>query len=130
MWIRSHSFLRKALWVIGIVAVAAVLLLNIIWLSEISYDAKEKVTISVSVLPSMGLFLLLGVLVLLLYGKHSEGWEVFFLYFIGGLIFHTFWEAKSQYTYPYAFCLIPFAMYAAAMLLRKIRTVQKREKQG
>jgi hypothetical protein len=49
---------------------------------------------------------------LLLYRKKFEGWELFTLFFVGGLIFHTFWEGKSQYTYPYVFCLIPFAAYA------------------
>lgn len=42
-------------------------------------------------------------------GRKQTGWELMYLYFIGGLLFHTFWEGKSQYTYPYLFVLIPFA---------------------
>ena len=45
--------------------------------------------------------------------KH-DGWQIMFLFFIGGLIFHTLWEGKSQYIYPYVFCMIPFAMFAVA----------------
>ncbi len=48
---------------------------------------------------------------LLFYRKKCEGWELLTLFFIGGLIFHTFWEGKSQYTYPYVFCMIPLASY-------------------
>ena len=56
--------------------------------------------------------------------KHS-GWEIFFLFFMGGLLFHTAWEGKSQYIYPYVFCLIPCAMYAlhrgVGKIVRRIR---------
>lgn len=55
-------------------------------------------------------------LFLLLYRKQCEGWELLLLFFIGGLLFHTFWEGKSQYTYPYVFCMIPVAAYAIGAL--------------
>lgn len=38
--------------------------------------------------------------------KDSET-QLFYLYFIGGFIFHLFWEAKSQYVYTYVFMLLP-----------------------
>ena len=57
---------------------------------------------------------------LLLHRKRFEGWELFTLFFVGGLIFHTFWEGKSQYTYPYVFCLIPFAAYAFYAMSEKL----------
>lgn len=41
--------------------------------------------------------------------KTERGWELILLYFIGGVLFHFFWETKSQYVYPYVFCLLPFA---------------------
>lgn len=44
--------------------------------------------------------------------RRVQGWELPFIYFIGGFLFHTFWEAKSQYIYPYVFCLIPFIAYS------------------
>ena len=53
----------------------------------------------------------LGVCLFLIFrGRNGEGWELFLMYFLGGLIFHSFWEGKSQYTYPYVFVLIPCAM--------------------
>lgn len=53
--------------------------------------------------------------------RGSMGWELLFMYFIGGLLFHTFWEAKSQYTYTYMFVLIPFSAHAAGQLLRRMK---------
>ena len=41
--------------------------------------------------------------------KAEHGWALSFLYLIGGILFHLFWETKSQYVYPYVFCLLPFA---------------------
>ena len=35
---------------------------------------------------------------------------IFPLMFLGGFIFHTFWEAKSPYAYPYFVILIPIAV--------------------
>lgn len=31
------------------------------------------------------------------------------LFFLGGFLFHLFWETKSQYVYPYVVCLLPVA---------------------
>lgn len=52
--------------------------------------------------------------------KRYSGWEILFLFFMGGLLFHTAWEGKSQYIYPYVFCLIPCAMYALHRGITKI----------
>ncbi len=54
---------------------------------------------------------------LLMKGNVTAGWEPMYLYFIGGLLFHTFWEGKSQYTYPYLFVLIPFAAFAVRRII-------------
>ena len=62
-----------------------------------------------------------AIVFLLCRGKQTEGWELFFMYFLGGLIFHTFWEGKSQYIYPYVFCLIPCAMSGFWELSRKMK---------
>lgn len=61
---------------------------------------------------------ILALAYLILCADHS-GWEPMYLYFIGGLLFHTFWEGKSQYTYPYLFVLIPFAACSLARILKK-----------
>ena len=60
-----------------------------------------------------------ALLFLVIYGKNRTGWEPMFLYFIGGLLFHTFWEGKSQYTYPYLFVLIPCASYMIAACMQQ-----------
>lgn len=44
--------------------------------------------------------------------KEKDGWQIAFMYFVGGLLFHTVWEGKSQYIYPYVFSLIPFVAFA------------------
>lgn len=59
-------------------------------------------------------------LFLLLRRKTVLGWELLLLFFIGGLIFHTFWEGKSQYIYPYVFCLIPTASIGMGWITEKI----------
>lgn len=61
-------------------------------------------------------------------GKKQNGWELFFTYFIGGLLFHTIWEAKSQYVYTYVFSLIPLCSYALAQLVNKLATIKRRDK--
>lgn len=45
--------------------------------------------------------------------EKGEGAILLLLYNIGGFLFHTFWEAKSQYVYPYIFLLIPLCAYMA-----------------
>lgn len=47
--------------------------------------------------------------------------------FIGGFLFHTFWEAKGQYTLPYCAILLPYCIHGyenfAETLTRKYREV-------
>lgn len=39
--------------------------------------------------------------------------------FMGGFLFHTFWEAKGQYTLPYCICLLPYCISGyRGMLMR------------
>jgi len=71
-------------------------------------------------------FLCLGIwlfaaLFLLRNSRTHAGWEVLALYFLGGFLFHFFWEAKSQYTYTYMFSLIPLAANALAELMRSLK---------
>lgn len=60
-----------------------------------------------------------ALLFLIFTGGKQTGWEMLYLYFIGGLLFHMFWEGKSQYTYTYLFVLIPFAAYAFRQAMAK-----------
>ena len=59
-----------------------------------------------------------AIVFLILFARKTSGWEIMFMYFVGGMIFHTFWEGKSQYIFPYVFVLIPFAMYALYRVCR------------
>ena len=58
---------------------------------------------------------------MLLFAKKKDGWQMFFLYLIGGLLFHLLWETKSQYTYTYVFVLIPFAAYSMSRTFEFLR---------
>ena len=42
--------------------------------------------------------------------KSSTEWYILPLIFIGGFLFHLFWEAKAQYTFVYFVLLIPYAI--------------------
>lgn len=54
---------------------------------------------------------------LLRHGKKYPFSMVLYLYFIGGFLFHLISETKSQYVYPYVFCLIPMAAYELKSLI-------------
>lgn len=41
------------------------------------------------------------------------------MYLAGGFLFHTVWETKSQYVYPYVYMLIPLAMGNVAKIAEK-----------
>lgn len=64
--------------------------------------------------------------------KDNSLQELFFaVIFIGGFLFHTFWEAKSQYTMLYFLLLIPYMVRGYERLLYKLTIlIQKfREKE-
>lgn len=50
----------------------------------------------------------------------SHFYIVFYLYFIGGFLFHLFWEGKSQYVYSYIYILIPCCAYGVNKALEKL----------
>ena len=49
---------------------------------------------------------------IIFFRNKCKGWELFITFTIGGFLFHTFWEGKSQYIFPYFIILIPIAMFA------------------
>ncbi len=54
----------------------------------------------------------------------------FALIFIGGFIFHMFWEGKSQYTLPFFILIIPYALMGYNILANIIiDNINKRKKQ-
>lgn len=93
------------------------------WLiKSLYYDGQLPDVILTVLCKFVTLMIWLGSCVFLIcQGKKTEGWELFVIYFLGGLIFHTFWEGKSQYIYPYVFSLIPCAMGGIWELSRKMK---------
>lgn len=55
--------------------------------------------------------------------KGKNRWQLTKLYLpmviLGGFIFHTIWEAKSQYIFPYFVCMLPGAAAGIAEVLKK-----------
>ncbi|MCI1903301.1 MAG: hypothetical protein LKJ03_04390 [Enterococcaceae bacterium] len=49
-----------------------------------------------------------------------------YIYYLGGVAFHLLWETKSQYVYPYVYCLIPAAVFGAGMVKKFIADKQER----
>lgn len=66
----------------------------------------------------------------LFFEKKHNGWEIALMFLIGGLLFHTVWEGKSQYTYPYVFTLIPFACYGIKCVADKLDAVERKKNNG
>lgn len=71
-----------------------------------------------------------SMLFLLSFHKENRDWQLCYLYLIGGVLFHLFWETKSQYVYPYVFCLIPFAAFAFVSSVRWFRGWFSRKRDG
>ncbi len=66
---------------------------------------------------------------LLLSRRTFDGAELLLMYFAGGFLFHIFWEAKSQYIYPYVICLLPCAAYFCAKVSGKIKLLFSRKEE-
>jgi len=67
------------------------------------------------------LIILFGVLMFLILNSDKKSLEFCLLYmiFIGGFIFHTFWEAKGQYTLPYFTILLPICVLGYLSIYNK-----------
>ena len=65
---------------------------------------------------------------LILRRKERNGRELLLMFFIGGLLFQTFWEGKSQYTYPYVFILIPIAAIGILTVAERIKEAYDRRR--
>lgn len=57
--------------------------------------------------------------------QYREKSDLLYLFFLGGIIFHIFWEGKSQYTYPYVFVLIPGCAYEFEKILMRFKKCYK-----
>ena len=66
---------------------------------------------------------LFGVLFFLLLDRKNRRREEFLLLemiFLGGFLFHTIWEAKSQYTVVYFLCALPLAIRGWTVMCQKV----------
>jgi len=61
-----------------------------------------------------------AVLFLILKVRRSPAAVLFMTVFLGGFIFHSFWEAKCQYTLFYYVFLIPLSVYGYAALFKRV----------
>ncbi|MDO4483478.1 MAG: hypothetical protein Q4C54_03295 [Clostridia bacterium] len=52
---------------------------------------------------------------------------IFGVYFLGGVLFHLVWEAKSQYAYPYMVLLLPLAAMGMAWVRDSIKGKHTKE---
>lgn len=69
-----------------------------------------------------------SMLFLIMFHKETRDWQLCYLYLIGGVLFHLFWETKSQYVYPYVFCLIPFAAFGFVSSVQWFRSWFRRRR--
>ncbi len=87
----------------------------------ISEAGSAKVT---SVMNYFQFFLLVGALLfVVLRRKKSDALLFYEVVVIGGFVFHTFWEAKCQYTLPYFMLLIPLSVEGFGILCEKSGTI-------
>lgn len=71
------------------------------------------------------IFLIYGgslVFVLFLVRKYPQ-MTVLIIFFMGGIIFHTFWEGKSQYVYPYVILLVPLLAASLGHLFQALEAL-------
>jgi len=47
--------------------------------------------------------------------------SIFFITFLGGFLFHTFWEGKSIYVFQYTLVLLPYTAFSIAKIYDKIK---------
>lgn len=60
--------------------------------------------------------------------NQREKWSILALIFVGGFLFHLFWEAKCQYTISYFVLLIPYAAEGFETAVEKIGAVYSGKK--
>lgn len=59
----------------------------------------------------------------LMHRKQYPFSNVFYLYFIGGFIFHLISETKSQYVYMYVFSMLPLAAYQLNIIAERFKAL-------
>ncbi|MCQ2517697.1 MAG: hypothetical protein MJ119_02950 [Lachnospiraceae bacterium] len=87
-----------------------------------NFDSIAGYAKQIPVADFMYMFILLGVLLFLLFGRNDvRMYERLLLpmIFVGGFVFLLFWEAKAQYSILYFICLLPTAVEGWSLILPK-----------
>lgn len=79
----------------------------------------------VEILNPMQTLILLGVVGYLLFRKKTPESLLGIVFFCGGFLFHLFWEAKGQYTFPYYVILIPYGVIGLFEIVKVISCKKK-----
>lgn len=100
-------------------------------IKSLSLDEGVVHQVLLNVLNLMQTVLYLGVLLYLIFGERKRRLEemIFLVIFLGGFIFHLFWETKSQYVFIYVFMIIPYAARGYRLLVQQIDGYKKSKKE-
>ena len=102
--------------------------------SEIIYEGSTFNKVVVEICDFFLSFLWLGVILFIALGwKELDVYKlIYVIVFIGGFIFHLFWEAKAQYTVVYVYFMIPYMargyqlFFAGCMNLLSEKAIRKK----
>lgn len=100
-------------------------------LHEIIYVGNTLNSIVVDICDFLLSFLWLGVVLFILFGwKELDVYKLIYaIVFIGGFIFHLFWEAKGQYTVVYVYFMIPYMVRGYQMFFTKVTNAIEKKNQ-
>lgn len=100
-------------------------------IKSLSLDEGVVHQVLLNFLNIMQTVLYLGVLLYLIFGGRKRRLEemIFLVIFLGGFIFHLFWETKSQYAFVYVFMIIPYAARGYRLLIKQIDGDKKSKKE-
>ena len=100
------------------------------WLVGVMYDGGA-VNTGILWIEHLALMMIyFGALLYVLPGNRTMRENLFLICFIGGFLFHLFWEAKGQYTIVYVYFLIPYAIQGYYQMMKKIESVSLSFEQG
>lgn len=76
-------------------------------------------------------FVYLGILLYILFDKKKDiSSDVGLIVFIGGFLFHLFWEGSSSYAFPYFVFIIPYAVSGVLQVFDNVIEYRERKMKG
>lgn len=97
-----------------------------LWLKSL-IDGRGSVYLSIVLNYMQTLVLICALLYVLLRWRSQSLYELMgIVIFLGGFLFHMFWESSASYTIPYFVLLIPYAVCGMAEWMRYLEAVIKR----